>query len=180
MDLWTLGYEVRPSIWFNIGLLCTYTITTDPLSSSSDPLRPYKFCSIFTRRITNRMSQTHSTISLQFDLHHHTAAVNTLSINPEGDRLLSAGKYAHPTIFSQTRANLQKYTLGNDAKVIIWILTSGEKLQVIACPFNGAVGAAVWFPSTSGLRHGFAFGCADGSIHVYTSDEVTVCRDLTI
>ena len=126
------------------------------------------------------MSQTHSTISLQFDLHHHTASVNTLSINPEGNRLLSAGKYAHPIIFSQTWANLQKYTLCNDAEVIIWNLTSGEKLQVIASPFNGAVGGAVWFLSTSGLGHGFALGCADGSVHVYMSDEVTVCRDLTI
>ena len=34
------------------------------------------------------------------------------------------------------------YTLGDDAEVVIWNLTSSKKLQVIACPFNGAVGGA--------------------------------------
>ena len=53
-------------------------------------------------------------------------------------------------------------------------------MQVISCAFNGAVGAAVWFPSTLALRHGFAFGCANGSVHIYISDEATVREDLII
>ena len=32
-----------------------------------------------------------------------------------------------------------------------------------------SVGAVVWFPSTLALRHGFAFGCADGSVHISIS-----------
>ena len=51
---------------------------------------------------------------------------------------------------------------------------------MISCAFNRAVGAAVWFPPTLGLRHGFAFGCADGSVHIYTSDKITICHDPAI
>ena len=43
----------------------------------------------------------------------------------------------------------------------------GEKVQVISCAFHGPVGALVWIPEQPGLAPGFAFGCADGSIHVY-------------
>ena len=50
-------------------------------------------------------------------------------------------------------------------------------MQIISCAFNGAVGAAVWFLSTLALRHGFAFGCANGSVHIYISDEATVRED---
>ena len=53
-------------------------------------------------------------------------------------------------------------------------------MQVISCAYNGAVGAVVLFPSTLALRHGFAFGCADGSVHIYISDEATVHEDLII
>ena len=72
------------------------------------------------------------------------------------------------------------HLLGDDAQVIIWNLSTGKKMQVISCAFNGAVGAVVWFPSTLALRHRFAFGCTDGSVHIYISDEATVCEDLII
>ena len=67
--------------------------------------------------------------------------------------------------------------LGNNIQAIIWNLSTGEKTQAISCAFNGAVEAAVWFPSTLALRHGFAFGCADGSVHIYIPDKATVCED---
>jgi hypothetical protein len=44
---------------------------------------------------------------------------------------------------------------------------SGEKMQVISCAFHGPIGALVWIPHQPGMSPGFAFGCADGSIHVY-------------
>lgn len=34
-------------------------------------------------------------ISLQFTLRHHAENVNTLALNPDGDRLLSGGKPDH-------------------------------------------------------------------------------------
>ena len=47
-------------------------------------------------------------------------------------------------------------------------------MQVIHCAFFGAVGAIVWLPKVAGLSHGFAFGCADGSVHIYSRDYDTV------
>ena len=49
-------------------------------------------------------------------------------------------------------------------------------MQAISCPFFGAVGAIVWLPSIPGLNHGFTFGCADGSIHIYTRNDTAVCH----
>lgn len=47
-------------------------------------------------------------------------------------------------------------------------------MQAIPCAFFGAVGAIVWLPAMPGLSHGFAFGCASGSVHIYTRDNTTV------
>ena len=63
---------------------------------------------------------------------------------------------------------------GDDAELVVWNLSTGEMMQTIPCPFFGAVGAIVWLPAMSVLSHGFAFGCADGSIHIYTRDDTTV------
>ena len=48
-------------------------------------------------------------------------------------------------------------------------------MQVILCPYFGAVTSIVWFSAMAGLPHRFAFGCADGSIHIYICDDTTVC-----
>lgn len=69
---------------------------------------------------------------------------------------------------------------GDDAEIVVWNLLTGEKMQVIPCPYFGAVAALIWFPATHSLSHGFAFGCADGSIHIYTRDDTTVRRLLII
>lgn len=65
---------------------------------------------------------------------------------------------------------------GDDAEVVVWNLSTGEKMQVISCPYFGAVASIIWFPATPSSSHGFAFGCADGSIHIYMRDDTTVCR----
>jgi hypothetical protein len=44
---------------------------------------------------------------------------------------------------------------------------TGEKMQVISVAFYGPVGALAWIIYQPGMSPGFAFGCADGSIHVF-------------
>ena len=50
----------------------------------------------------------------------------------------------------------------------------GEKVQIVSCAFHGPVGTLVWIPEQPGLVPGFAFGCADGSIHIYQHLESSV------
>ncbi|KLO05670.1 WD40 repeat-like protein, partial [Schizopora paradoxa] len=54
----------------------------------------------------------------------------------------------------------------DDACFIVWNIKTGEIVMKIDVPFNGAIGAAVWLTFDEG-KMGFAFGCADGSIHIY-------------
>ena len=56
---------------------------------------------------------------------------------------------------------------GDDADVVVWNMLMGEKVQVVSCAFHGPVGVLVWIPEQPGLVPGFAFSCADGSIHIY-------------
>lgn len=49
-----------------------------------------------------------------------------------------------------------------------------EKSQVISTPFNGAVACMVWIPSSEDTASGFAFGCADGSVHIYNRPDSSV------
>ena len=63
---------------------------------------------------------------------------------------------------------------GDDADVIVWNMLTGEKVQVVSCAFHGPVGVLVWIPEQPGLVPGFAFGCADGSIHIYQRLESSV------
>ena len=63
---------------------------------------------------------------------------------------------------------------GDDADVVVWNMLTGEKVQVVSCAFHSPVGALVWIPEQPGLVPGFAFGCANGSIHVYQRLESSV------
>ena len=57
----------------------------------------------------------------------------------------------------------------------------GEKMQVISCLFHGPIESLVWITQRPGLSPGFAFGCADGSVHIYQCPESSVHDDaLTI
>jgi WD40 repeat protein len=63
--------------------------------------------------------------------------------------------------------------LGDDSKLIVWSLQSGEPVQEILCRFNGAIGAICWISPESN-EASFVFGCADGSIHVYRRENESV------
>jgi hypothetical protein len=63
--------------------------------------------------------------------------------------------------------------LGDDSKLIVWNLQTGEAVQEIFCRFNGAIGAICWFSSQPN-QASFVFGCADGSIHVYRQENASV------
>ncbi|TDL14215.1 WD40 repeat-like protein, partial [Rickenella mellea] len=78
----------------------------------------------------------------------HEKSINCLSISPDGTMLLSGG---------------------DDAKVIIWNLATGERMQEIACIYSGQVAAVAWIKlADDGLA--FVQGCADGSLHVHRRD----------
>ena len=106
---------------------------------------------------------------LNHTLHHHTAGVNAVALSPDGNRLLSAGKLSQILIYSIIHC----YP-GDDADVVVWNTMTGEKIQVISSAFHGPVGALVWVSSKPDMSPGFAFGCADGSIHVYQLVESSV------
>jgi hypothetical protein len=55
---------------------------------------------------------------------------------------------------------------------IIHVYTMYIKLNGVA--FHGPIGALVWVPQKPSLAPGFAFGCADGSIHLYKRVESSV------
>jgi WD40 repeat protein len=60
--------------------------------------------------------------------------------------------------------------------IVIWDISTGEKVQVISCGFHGPIGAVAWIPELPGQASGFAFGCTDGTIHVYQRVESSVCN----
>jgi len=111
-------------------------------------------------------------MTLEYTLHHHALDVNIVALKPEGDRLLSGGE-SKPLI---PKCHLNQDLTGDDADVVVWDIWTGEKVQVISCAFNGPIGALVWIPELPGLAPGFAFGCANGSIHVYQHVESSVCE----
>ncbi|KLO04610.1 WD40 repeat-like protein, partial [Schizopora paradoxa] len=85
-------------------------------------------------------------VTREFTLTGHTAGIECLAISPDGRTLVS----------------------GDDAaSVIVWNLTTGELVQSIQCPFNGAISAVVWIHLRDTKDTCFVFGCADGSLHVY-------------
>jgi WD40 repeat protein len=101
-------------------------------------------------------------MTLDYTLHHHVSAVNTVTLSPDGERLLSGGKVKY-----LPSDNFSLDCAGNDADVVIWNNLTGEKVQVITCAFHGPIGALTWISKLPGLAPGFVFSCADRSIHVY-------------
>ena len=61
--------------------------------------------------------------------------------------------------------------LGDDSRVIVWSVASGEKLFVVERPFNGAATAASWASHDSGR---FVVGFASGDLHVFLSENEKV------
>jgi WD40 repeat protein len=115
-------------------------------------------------------------MKLDHTLHHHTSGVNTVALSPEGDRLLSGGESKPSTMENHST----QHCTGDDVDIVVWNILTGEKVQVVSCAFHGPVGALVWIPEQPGLVLGFAFGCANGSIHIYQRCESSVCDHATL
>jgi hypothetical protein len=56
--------------------------------------------------------------------------------------------------------------IGNDSRVVVWGLTSGEMIQEIVSPVAGYISAITWIDVDD---HGetFAFGASDGNVQIY-------------
>ena len=57
--------------------------------------------------------------------------------------------------------------LGDDSKVVVWSITSGEKLFVAERPFNGAATAVSWASRDTSR---FVVGFASGDLHFFWSE----------
>ncbi|KAG2089143.1 WD40-repeat-containing domain protein, partial [Suillus discolor] len=84
--------------------------------------------------------------SNNFTLTHHTKAVNVLAV-------------------SKLRALL--LTRGNDGRVVLWSLASGEMIQEIYSPVAGYISAITWTDIDDRGETMFAFGASDGNIQMY-------------
>ncbi|OBZ70602.1 hypothetical protein A0H81_09014, partial [Grifola frondosa] len=94
-----------------------------------------------------------TTFKLEKTLSRHTRSLNSLAISPDGSVLLSGG---------------------DDALVVIWNLTTYEKMQEVKCLFNGPVSIVHWMGTENCGGMSFIFGCADGSLHIYQRVDLNV------
>ena len=101
---------------------------------------------------------------LQNTLQGHTKAVNSLCISPDKNRLISIGAFSYYDISTHLFTN---ELLGDDSKVIVWSIASGEKLFEAQRPFYGAATAASWVSRDSSR---FVVGFATGDLHLFSSD----------
>ena len=53
------------------------------------------------------------------------------------------------------------------SQLAVWDLRTGEELQTISCVFHGPISCIVWISREEREVILFAFGCADGSVHIY-------------
>jgi hypothetical protein len=72
-----------------------------------------------------------------------------------------------------TSSTVHNIRIGDDARLAVWNLLTGEFMQEFMCRFNGAIGAICWI-SVEPNEASFAFGCADGSLHVYRQEKGSV------
>jgi WD40 repeat protein len=65
---------------------------------------------------------------------------------------------------------------GEDGFVYIWNVSTGLLKQNLSCVFHGPITAMAWIDEGENHAQAFAFGCADGSIHIYrrTGQEVSL------
>ncbi|KAG1850326.1 WD40-repeat-containing domain protein [Suillus tomentosus] len=84
--------------------------------------------------------------SSKYTLSRHTKAVNVLAVSRHGALLLSGG---------------------NDSRIVVWNLLSGEMIQEIFTPAAGYISAITWMDVDDGGETMFAFGASDGNIQVY-------------
>ncbi|KAG2740868.1 WD40 repeat-like protein [Suillus brevipes Sb2] len=84
--------------------------------------------------------------SNKYTLTRHTKAVNVLAVSMDGTLLLTGG---------------------NDSRIVIWSLVSGEMIQEIFTPAAGYISAITWIHVDNRSEASFAFGASDGNIQVY-------------
>ncbi|KAG2145752.1 WD40-repeat-containing domain protein [Suillus cothurnatus] len=84
--------------------------------------------------------------SSKYTLSRHTKAVNVLAVSMHGALLLTGG---------------------NDSRIVVWSLVSGEMIQEIFTPAAGYISAITWMDVDDRGETTFAFGASDGNIQVY-------------
>ena len=62
---------------------------------------------------------------------------------------------------------------GDDSKVVVWSIASGEKLFVAERPFNGAATAISWASRDTSR---FVVGFASGDLHFFQSEDGKVMK----
>jgi len=101
--------------------------------------------------------------NLQNTLQCHTGPVNHLAVSQEYSRLISISAVSSSF---QSHAFADKW-LGNDSRVVVWSVASGEKLFVAERPFNGPATAVSW--ASRDTSH-FVIGFASGDLHLFWSE----------
>ncbi|KAF8834257.1 WD40 repeat-like protein, partial [Paxillus ammoniavirescens] len=92
-----------------------------------------------------------SQLPLKYTLTWHTKAINALAISNRGSMLLSGG---------------------NDSRIVIWNLASGEMMQEISVPSAGFISCLAWVKLSDENEDAFVIGTSDGNIHLYEQ-----CKD---
>ncbi|KIK73991.1 hypothetical protein PAXRUDRAFT_176947, partial [Paxillus rubicundulus Ve08.2h10] len=87
-----------------------------------------------------------SQLPLKYTLTWHTKAINTLAISNWGSMLLSGG---------------------NNSRIVIWNLSSGEMMQEISVPSAGFISCLACVKLSDENKDAFVFGASDGNIHLY-------------
>lgn len=108
---------------------------------------------------------------LQNTLRCHTKPVNHLAISQGCSRLISIGTFSSSF---QPLLSVDKH-LGDDARVVVWSVTSGEKLFVAERPFNGAATAVAWASRDTSR---FVVGFASGDLHLFRSENGKVMKGI--
>ncbi|KAH9174101.1 WD40-repeat-containing domain protein [Lactarius sanguifluus] len=103
------------------------------------------------------MSPSPSSTAIEFTLQNtlrcHTKAINHLALSPDKTRLIS---------------------IGDDSRVVVWSVASGERLFAVERPFNGAAMAISW-ASCDNSR--FVVGFASGDLHIFQNESKKSYRD---
>ncbi|KAG2742115.1 WD40 repeat-like protein, partial [Suillus brevipes Sb2] len=99
--------------------------------------------------------------SSKFTLTRHTQAVNVLAVSMHGALLITGG---------------------NDSRIVVWSLLSGEMIQEIFAPGAGYISAIIWMDFDDHGESAFAFGASDGNIQIYerSNDVLFEFRSTTI
>jgi WD40 repeat protein len=106
---------------------------------------------------------------LQNTLQCHIKPVNHLAVSPGYSHLISIGIF-HDSLNYRLSANK---ILDDGSKVVVWSVTSGEKLFVTEHPFNGAATAVSWASRDTSR---FVVGFASGDLHFFRSEDGKVMK----